>query len=100
MEKGGGLQACGICLLVFKESNFLMPASDSCRTSGQQKAACTEEVELAQSHLGMFCTDLDELQERHRSVIQRITNLEETLRGAWEEEFQLKIDAETKSLEP
>jgi len=36
---------------------------------GQQKAAYTEEVELAQSHLMMVRTDLDALQKRHRSVV-------------------------------
>jgi len=45
----------------------------------QQKTTCAEEVELAQSHLSTVHTELDALQERHRSVIQRISNLEETL---------------------
>jgi len=52
----------------------------------QQKTACAEEVELAQSHLATVCTELDALQERHSSIIQRISDLEETLRGAREEE--------------
>ena len=41
-------------------------------TCGEQKTACTEQVELAQSQLTMAGTDLDVLQERHRSIIQRI----------------------------
>ena len=36
---------------------------------GQQKVACTEQVEPAQSYHVMVRTDLDALQERHRSVI-------------------------------
>jgi len=47
----------------------------------------------------MIRTNLDALQERHRNVIQRITNLEETLRLAQEEECQLKRNVEAKSLE-
>ena len=66
---------------------------------GQQKTACAQEVELDQSHLAMVLTKLDALQERHRSVTQRISDLEETLRGAREVECQLKRDAEAKSLE-
>jgi len=53
---------------------------------GQEKTTCAEEIELAQSHLAMDRTDLDALQERHKSVVQRISDLEETLRGAREEE--------------
>jgi len=53
---------------------------------GQQKTACVEEVEHAQSHLAMVCTELDALQERHRRIVRRISNLEETLGGAREEE--------------
>ena len=66
---------------------------------GQQKTACIEEVELAKSHLAMVCTELDALHERNRSIIQRISNLEEALHGAPEEEWQLKRDVEAKSLE-
>ena len=65
----------------------------------QQKTACAEEVELAQSHLATVRTELDALQERHKSVVQMIPNLEETLRGAREAECQLKRDADTKLLE-
>jgi len=66
---------------------------------GQQKTICTEEVELAQSHLDMVRTNLDAIQERHRSVVPRIFDLKETLHGAQEEECQLKRDVEAKSLE-
>ena len=65
----------------------------------KKKAICTKQVELAQSHLAMVDTDLDAMQERHESVIQRITNLEETLCLAWEEKYQHKRDVEAKSLE-
>ena len=58
----------------------------------QQKATCIEQIELAQSHLTMVHTDLDALHETHRNVVQRITNLEETLRLTREEECQLKRD--------
>ena len=66
---------------------------------GQQKTACAEEVELAQSHLATVRTELNALQERHRSIIQRISDLEEALHGGQKEECQLKRDAEAKSLE-
>ena len=46
----------------------------------------------------MARTNLDALQESHRSVVKRISYLEETVRGAREEECQLKTDAEAKSL--
>ena len=95
MKKCGGLREYNFCLLVFKESCFPMPPSDSCR---QQKIACVEEVELPQSYLATVRTEIDALQERHRSIIQRISDLEETLRGAREEECQLKRDVEPKSL--
>jgi len=36
---------------------------------GQEKVACIEQVELAQSYLDMVFTNLDALQERHGSVI-------------------------------
>jgi len=65
----------------------------------QQKATCIEQIELAQSHLTMVHTDLDALHETHRNVVQRITNLEETLRLTREEECQLKRDVQAKSLE-
>jgi len=48
----------------------------------QQKIACTEEVELAQSHLAMVRIKLNALQERHRRIVKRIFDLEETIRGA------------------
>ena len=63
----------------------LKKVSSLCRhptVIGQEKATCTKQVELAKPHLAKICTDLDALQERHRSAIQRITNLEETLRLA------------------
>jgi len=65
---------------------------------GQQKTAWAEEVELVQSHLAMVHTKVDALQERHRSIVLRSSDLEETLRGAREEECQLKRDVEPKSL--
>ena len=43
----------------------------------------------------MVHTDLNALQERHRSVMQRIVDLEETLL-AREGEHQLKRDVEAK----
>jgi len=57
-EKGGGLLKCGICLLVFEESYFFVLHLTVVR---KQKAVCTEQVELAQSHLAMVCIDLDPL---------------------------------------
>ena len=48
-------------------------------TCGEQKTACTEQVELAQSQLTMAGIDLNVLHERHRSIIQRIADLEEIL---------------------
>jgi len=60
----------------------LKKAASLCRhptNVGPEKAMCTEQVELAQSHLAMVRIDLNALQERHGSVIQRITDLEETL---------------------
>ena len=47
----------------------------------------------------MVRTNLDALQERHRSVVHKISDFEETLHGAQEEECQLKRDIEAKSLE-
>ena len=78
-KKGGGLWECGNCLLVFEESYFLMLPFDSCTAT---KDRMYREVELAQSHLVMVRTELDALQERHRSVVQRMSDLEKTLRGA------------------
>ena len=66
---------------------------------GQEQDASTEQVELTQSHHAMVPIDLDALQERHESVIQRIANLGETLRLAQKEKCQLKRDLEAKSLE-
>ena len=60
---------------------------------------CTEQVELARSHLAMVRTDLNALQERHGSVIQRIVGLEKTLHLTQKEECQLKRDAKAKSHE-
>jgi len=48
---------------------------------------CIEQVEHAQPHLAMVRTNLDALQERHESVIQRIVNLEDTLLRAKENKF-------------
>jgi len=53
---------------------------------GLQKSACAEEVDLAQTHIAMVHTNLDALQERHGSVVQKISDLEVTLCGAREEE--------------
>jgi len=47
----------------------------------------------------MVRIDLDVLQERHRSVLQRIFYLDKTFRGAREEECPVKRDVEAKSLE-
>jgi len=47
--------------------------------AGREMAMCIEQVELALSHPAMVCADLDALQERHESVIQRIIEFEETL---------------------
>jgi len=47
----------------------------------------------------MVHINLDALQEGHRGVIQRISDLQGTLHGAREEEYQLKRDVEAKSLE-
>ena len=66
---------------------------------GQQKTACTEEVKLGQSHLAMVHTELDASQERHTTIVRRMSDLEEILHDAREEECQLKRDAEAKSLE-
>jgi len=52
----------------------------------KEKDASTTKVDLAQSQLTMVRTNLDALQERFASVIRMITNLEETLRLAREEE--------------
>jgi len=63
----------------------LKKAASQCRhpiVVGQEKTACAEEIELAQSHLAMVHTNLDALQERHRGIVQRISDLEETLHGA------------------
>jgi len=78
-KKDRGLWEYDICLLVFEESGSLCHHPT---VVGQQKTACTEEVELAQSYLSMVRTKLDALHKRHRSVIQRIADLEETLCGA------------------
>jgi len=80
----------------------LKKATSLCRhpiVVGQQKAACTEQIKLSLSCLAMVYTNLDALHERHRSIIQRITDLEETLRLAQEEESQLNRDVKAKSLE-
>ena len=60
---------------------------------------CTEQVELAQSHLTVVYANLNALQERYMNVIQRIVDLEETLYLTQEEECQLKEDIKAKSLE-
>jgi len=62
-------------------------------------AMCIEKVDLAPSHPVMLHTDLDALQKRHESVIQRIVGLEETLLHAEERKFQLKRDLNARSLE-
>jgi len=62
-------------------------------------AMCIKQVELAEFHPAMVYTDLDTLQERHESVIQRIVDLEETLLRAEEKKFQLKRDVKARSLE-
>jgi len=64
-----------------------MLQSDTCEV---KKAMLTKQVELAQSHLAMVHTNLDALQERHGSVIERIGKLEETLLLMREEECQLR----------
>ena len=80
----------------------LKKATSLCHHStvvGQQKTACTEEVELGQSHLAMVHTELDASQERHTTVVRRMSDLEEILHDAREEECQPKRDVEAKSLE-
>ena len=47
----------------------------------------------------MVRIDLDTLQERHESVIQRTVDLEETLLCAEEKKFQLKRDVKVRSPE-
>jgi len=47
---------------------------------------CTEQVDLARSHLAMVCADLDASIEKLKEAAQKIINLEEALRFAWEEE--------------
>jgi len=53
---------------------------------GKKKAICTQQVEITWSHLTMIHTNPDALQEKHESVIQRITDLEEELHLTREEE--------------
>jgi len=66
---------------------------------GKERATCTKQVELKESHLAMVRADLDALQQRYGSIIQRIADLKETLCLAQGEECQLKEDIATKSLE-
>ena len=60
--------------------------------AGWEMAMCIEKVDLAPSHPVMLHTDLDALQKRHESVIQRIFDLDEKLLRAEEKNFQLKRD--------
>ena len=81
---------------------FLKKAASLCCHStnvGKEKAMCTEQVELAQSHLVMVCIDHDALQEKHGSVVWRIADLEETHCLPQEEDCQLKVNVKIKSLE-
>ena len=56
-------------------------------------------VITTQSHLPLVHVELDSLYEKHRSVVQRIADLEKAPCLAQEEGCQLKDDMEAKSLE-
>jgi len=65
----------------------LKKAASICRhptAIGQQKTVCAKEVKLSQSHLAMARIELDALQKRHRSIVQRISYLKGTLHGPWD----------------
>jgi len=78
----------------------LKKAASSCHhpdNAAKEKALCTEQVNLACSHLVTTHVDLDVSTEKLKGVEQKITDLEDTLRLAREEERQLKGGIQVQS---
>ena len=75
----------------------LKKAASSCRHPNdvaKEKALCTEQVDLARSRLATARADLSAVTGKLKGVVQRITDLEDALRLAREEERQLKGDVQ------
>jgi len=60
----------------------------------KEKALCTEQVDLARSNLTTVRADLSAMTEKLKGVAQRIVDLEDALRLAWEEQRQLEGDVQ------
>jgi len=63
----------------------------------KEKSACTNQLNQAKSHVVATQGELDVIQEKHKSVTQKVAELEKTLRLACEEDQQLRANIETKS---
>ena len=55
----------------------------------EEKSACTNQLNEAKSHLVVAQGELDVIQEKHKSVTQKVAELEKALRLACEEQQQL-----------
>jgi len=63
----------------------------------KEKSACIERLNQPQSHIVPTQGELNVIQEKHKSVAQKVGELEEALRLACEEEQELRIDIKAKS---
>ena len=63
---------------------------------GKEKVACIEYVNQAQSHLITVQEELDAIKGKHNSTTEKIVQLEEAFRIAYEEEQKLQSDVEAK----
>jgi len=63
---------------------------------GKEKAACVKEVNQVQPHLITMHEELDPIKGKHKSVTQKVVQLEEVLHFACEEEQKLWSDIEAK----
>ena len=75
----------------------LKKAASQCRNPDdvvKEKVLCTEQVDLARSHIATVRVDLDASIEKLEGVEQKIVDLEEKLHLAREKERQLKGDVQ------
>ena len=62
----------------------------------KEKSACTDQLNQAKSHLVATQGEVNVIKEEHKSVTQKVLQLEEALHIAYEEEQELRSDIEAK----
>jgi len=62
----------------------------------KEKSACINQLNQAKSHLVTAKGELDVIQENHKSVTQKVAELQKALRLACKEEHKLRTNIETQ----